>query len=545
MSSSTPNTTAGGRASQALLPTLGLGNGPARTAGSEAGAFSDLLRDQITTPPPAPAPTPRTADQPAPKSAQPSAEKPSEKPGEPMADKPSARPADKAAAPATRNPADQGASGPATESADAGDAAVASEEAAIPTQGRLDPRKRLAMQARLEPGQAGTAESPKLKATAALASKLETLDDGSASACRTAEPAEPATATEELDPSVAQVILQMLNAPLASTPKAGKASQATPERPEDEVEVRPAAGSLPLPAGLPVAQQAAPQPLADEPAGPTQVAPLVPQAGKNLQAFVPLQPADMELPAPMPARHATVDDEPMPVSLLQPSPTFKQVVAVAGAAPIERPVKATAEVAAPPSVSTAAPVAMAADAPPMSAPGAPVAGFAQQLQSLAASPGTEAAQPAHAKLALPQRLHSIEFAPAMSARLAVLAADGIQQAQLQLNPAEMGPVSVQIVVDGQQAQIAFHASQAETRQVLEQSLPELAAALREQGLTLSGGGVFEQSQQQARQQAGADDGVNQGSWMRVGDEGDAALPGSPTSRPASTGGGRGMLDLYA
>jgi flagellar hook-length control protein FliK len=57
----------------------------------------------------------------------------------------------------------------------------------------------------------------------------------------------------------------------------------------------------------------------------------------------------------------------------------------------------------------------------------------------------------------------------------------------------MGPVAVQIVVDGSQAQVSFHAAQAETRQALEQSLADLAAALQSQGLTLAGGGVFQQA----------------------------------------------------
>lgn len=90
-------------------------------------------------------------------------------------------------------------------------------------------------------------------------------------------------------------------------------------------------------------------------------------------------------------------------------------------------------------------------------------------------------------------VHSSAFAPELGARVSLLAVDGVQQAELQLNPADMGPVSVQIVVDGAQAQVSFHAAHAETRQALEQSLPDLAAALQGQGLTLSGGGVFQQA----------------------------------------------------
>ena len=43
-----------------------------------------------------------------------------------------------------------------------------------------------------------------------------------------------------------------------------------------------------------------------------------------------------------------------------------------------------------------------------------------------------------------------------------------------LNPTEMGPVSVQIVVDGTQARIDFGADALATRQAIEAGLPELA-----------------------------------------------------------------------
>lgn len=128
--------------------------------------------------------------------------------------------------------------------------------------------------------------------------------------------------------------------------------------------------------------------------------------------------------------------------------------------------------------------------PAETAPPSFAAVLAQALPANAARPD---AGPPVTAARLHAPLHSPAFAPEMAGRISLLAVDGVQQAQLQLNPADMGPVSVQIVVDGSQAQVSFHAAQAETRQALEQSLPELAAALQGQGLTLSGGGVFQQS----------------------------------------------------
>jgi flagellar hook-length control protein FliK len=88
---------------------------------------------------------------------------------------------------------------------------------------------------------------------------------------------------------------------------------------------------------------------------------------------------------------------------------------------------------------------------------------------------------------------SAEFRAALGAQVSYFARAGVQQAELHLNPADMGPVSIQIVVDGQQAQVNFGADSALTRQIIESGMPELAGALRDAGLTLTGGGVSQHS----------------------------------------------------
>src|SRR6185436_20526917 len=79
-----------------------------------------------------------------------------------------------------------------------------------------------------------------------------------------------------------------------------------------------------------------------------------------------------------------------------------------------------------------------------------------------------------------------------------LAGNGVQRAELHLNPAEMGPVSVQIVVDGAHARVDFGADLAASRQAIENGLPELASALRDAGLTLTGGGVSQHARGQSQ-----------------------------------------------
>lgn len=167
------------------------------------------------------------------------------------------------------------------------------------------------------------------------------------------------------------------------------------------------------------------------------------------------------------------------------------------------------------------------------------AGTPGELKAAAAS-----APPTVVSLAQP--LFEPAFAPALAARLSLLTADGVQTAQLHLNPAEMGPVAVQIVVDGQQAQISFHAEQADTCAVLERSLPDLAAALRDAGLTLSGGGVFQQAPGQGGE---ADSRANNNSSNTAASRARLAGPDSALSAlgnaPGPARATRGVLDLYA
>ncbi|MDC8786362.1 flagellar hook-length control protein FliK [Roseateles koreensis] len=151
-------------------------------------------------------------------------------------------------------------------------------------------------------------------------------------------------------------------------------------------------------------------------------------------------------------------------------------------------------------------------------------------------------------ISLPQPLHSAAFVPEMAARLSVLASQGVQEAHLHLNPAEMGPVAVQIVVDGQQAQISFHADNAQTREVLERGLPDLAAALRDNGLTLSGGGVFQQMNQQSQtSQNQANDGQSSGSGVRQADRSILSMNdnGVPAATRPVARATQGVVDLYA
>jgi flagellar hook-length control protein FliK len=143
-------------------------------------------------------------------------------------------------------------------------------------------------------------------------------------------------------------------------------------------------------------------------------------------------------------------------------------------------------------------------------------------------------------LTLATPVDSPDFAQALGVQLSVLAKDGVQRAELHLNPADMGPVSVHIVMQGTQAHIDFGADLAATRQAIENGLPGLAGAMRDAGFTLAGGGV---SQHSSHRDDG--NGSNGSARRRVdgrdGGHGDGASAGHVRRHTVRAGG----VDLYA
>ena len=155
--------------------------------------------------------------------------------------------------------------------------------------------------------------------------------------------------------------------------------------------------------------------------------------------------------------------------------------------------------------------------------------------------GSSASFPAEARLGTTPG--QAGFAEQLGAQLSTFMREGVQHARLQLHPLELGPVTVQIQLDGGSAHLSFAAEHALTRQALEQALPALAGSLREAGLTLSGGGVFEQPRQP---QPYGDGGRGDGTGSRGGrgntGSGDDALK-APAPGPALRR--RGVVDLVA
>lgn len=88
-------------------------------------------------------------------------------------------------------------------------------------------------------------------------------------------------------------------------------------------------------------------------------------------------------------------------------------------------------------------------------------------------------------------------------QVAIAARGDDQHISLRLNPANLGPLQIELKVLDQQAHIQFLSPHAQVRGAVEQAIPQLREALAEQGITLADTSVDEQRQQQ-QQHTGSD-----------------------------------------
>lgn len=172
-------------------------------------------------------------------------------------------------------------------------------------------------------------------------------------------------------------------------------------------------------------------------------------------------------------------------------------------------------------------------------------GRAFEAHAIAAATGVQGtthtgAQPSPvtpASVEIPTPATTPEFRQALGVQVSVLAREGVQHAELHLNPADMGPISVHIALEGSRAHVDFGADSPATRSLIESGLPELAAAMREAGFTLSGGGVSQHARGQQQNDA----------WpgTRAGTPGAAASREAMAPRQVTARVGQGAVDLYA
>ena len=99
-------------------------------------------------------------------------------------------------------------------------------------------------------------------------------------------------------------------------------------------------------------------------------------------------------------------------------------------------------------------------------------------------PGSSAAVAAPAAaptLQMHATVESSDFPQNLSERVSWMMTNGVNSAKLQVNPAQLGPIELNILVQGNHAQVSMAAHSAVTRDALQSSSPQLKEMLGAQG----------------------------------------------------------------
>ena len=141
-------------------------------------------------------------------------------------------------------------------------------------------------------------------------------------------------------------------------------------------------------------------------------------------------------------------------------------------------------------------------------------------------------------------LHDNKWSQQLSDRVLWLARGDMQNAQINITPAHLGPIQISLSLSGEQMTAHFVSASQEVRQALEDALPRLREMLAGAGINLGQANVGSQQQQQAQAEQFAAKGEN----SRQSSDG-AILPAdqhgidTASARPIQRG--QGLVDLFA
>jgi len=130
-------------------------------------------------------------------------------------------------------------------------------------------------------------------------------------------------------------------------------------------------------------------------------------------------------------------------------------------------------------------------------------------------------------------------------RINMMISKGMQQAEIRLNPPELGLLEVKVKIQGDQANVSFSSPHAQVREALDAALPRLREMLEENGLTLGDVNVSHQSLAQGQSQShdsGDEQQTASGNGGQSGaDQTESDNPGNNPIKKVEIG----LLDVFA
>lgn len=139
------------------------------------------------------------------------------------------------------------------------------------------------------------------------------------------------------------------------------------------------------------------------------------------------------------------------------------------------------------------------------------------------------ATPAPVAMTLAMPMQQANWGGAVAERVVWMTNANIQEAEIQLNPRELGPIGIKVTLNNDQTNVSFVAQNATTREALEAALPRLREMLNENGLQL---GQSDVSQHSFKGRDGeAEDGDGRGENGSADEilEGEGHLPGEQSA----------------
>ena len=157
---------------------------------------------------------------------------------------------------------------------------------------------------------------------------------------------------------------------------------------------------------------------------------------------------------------------------------------------------------------------------------------------------TAQATPASPTVSLNVPLNQAGWDKALGERIQWMAGQGMQRANIKLNPAHLGPMEVRIQVQNDQATVQFTSAHGVVREALEAALPRLRDMFDNAGVELAdvdiSGQSFAEQQQAAADGQGDTDNGSQNALTAAGEDADIPLETPVYSLLES-----GRLDLFA
>lgn len=145
---------------------------------------------------------------------------------------------------------------------------------------------------------------------------------------------------------------------------------------------------------------------------------------------------------------------------------------------------------------------------------------------------------------LPTPLHSEQWPAQFGEKLVWLAKSEVQTAQISINPPQLGPIQINLTLNGDQATAVFASPHAEVRNAIENAMPQLKEMLSSAGINL---GQSDVGSNLPQQQGSANDPHAANSTKNANEN--AILPGNDsigsTSSSSLVRQGDGLVDLFA